>query len=109
MSAPRRMILLADVTRWKELRAKAADTDTEARESGLTLDVPILDAIAWLSGFPERDDDQLRQLIEEARDARFSWREIAVAVGESDDRGGETRTQARQAKRNQRFNQRRSG
>ncbi len=109
MPPARRTIPATDVQRWRDLRARAADADTEARDSGLTLDVPILDAIAWLSGFPERDDDQLRQLIEEAREARYSWREIAVATGESDDRGGETSTQARQHARNERFTQRRRG
>lgn len=109
MPPARRTIPVTDVQRWRDLRAKASEADTEARDSGLTLDVPILDAIAWLSGFPERDDDQLRQLIEEARAARYSWGEIAVACGESDDRGGESRTQARQYARNQRFKQRNRG
>ena len=109
MSPARRTIPATDVQRWRDLRTKASEADTEARDSGLTIDVPILDAIAWLSGFPERDDDQLRQLIEEAKEARFSWREIAVACGESDDRGGESRTQARQYARNLRFTVRRDG
>jgi hypothetical protein len=57
----------------------------------------MLDAIAWLSGFPERDDD-LQLLIWQARLQRYTWREIAVACGESNDRGGESRTQARHSK-----------
>lgn len=92
-----------DVERWDQLRSGAALIDATARASGLGPDVPVLDAIAWLSGFPQAPgDDRLRLLIEQARAEGKGWRAIAVAVGESNDRGGETRTQARQVKRNKR-------
>jgi len=92
-----------EVERLGRLRSEAARLDADARALHLGPDVPVLDAIAWLSGFPPAPgDDRLRLLIEQARAEGKGWRAIAVAVGESNDRGGETRTQARQAKRNRR-------
>ena len=95
MPNPRVQIEPSDAARWAALRGQAAEADDQARALGPK--VPILDAIAWLSGFPERGDE-LRELIEQARQLRCTWREIAVAVGESNDRGGESRTQARHNK-----------
>jgi len=58
----------------------------------------LLDAIAWRSGPPELEpcDPVLRDLIDRARDLRFTWVEIAVAVGDTPDPAGAARTQARQ-------------
>ena len=95
MPTPRVQIEPGDVARWAALRQQGTDADEQARTSGPV--APILDAIAWLSGFPERGDD-LHVLIGEARALRCTWREIAVAVGESNERGGECRTQARHNK-----------
>lgn len=95
MPNPRTHIEPTDEARWALLRAQATATDDQARAIGPQ--APILDAIAWLSGFPERGDE-LRALIDQARMMRFTWREVAVAAGESNDRGGESRTQARHNK-----------
>lgn len=85
-----------DEGRWAELRTCAANADREARASGLDAARPVLDRIAWLSGFPEPAPDPVMiALIDEARAARCSWREIAAAVGEATDRAGQNRVQAR--------------
>ncbi len=98
---PRRDVPDDTVNRWAELRATAAEADARLRARKLGPRVPVLDAIAWLSGLPEPEgDDRLRLLIERAREERYSWREIALAVGESGDRAGQSRVQSRQVKRN---------
>lgn len=97
MPRPTLQIPEDDDARWRELRACAYRADQETRSSGLDPSRPILDRIAWLSGFPEPSPDPvLCGLIEEARAQRFTWREISAAVGEATDRNGQGRTQARQ-------------
>lgn len=96
MPRPPLTIPADDEGRWAELRTCAANADREARASGLAAERPVLDRIAWLSGFPEPSPDPVMMaLIDEARAARCSWAEIASAMGEASDRAGQNRVQAR--------------
>lgn len=105
MPAARRIIPTDDRERWADLRARAAEADARARGRGIGPRVPVLDAIAWLSGFPQVGDTMMG-LVDRARAERYSWREIALAEGDTDDRPGEGRAQARQAGRKRRAKQR---
>jgi hypothetical protein len=74
-----------DVDRWDAYRAEAA-TKWADLLSALGPEVPVLDRLAWRSGLPETVPacPVLVGLVAEARRARFTWREIAVALGEGD-------------------------
>jgi hypothetical protein len=99
--APRRNLDLDDLARWEQLREEAA-----ARRSALMNDAPgdPLDRLAWKAGAGPGEhafDDELRELIEAARAARYTWREIAAALGEGDDQASATRVQSKQYWRNE--------
>lgn len=86
------------------IRKRATATHAEALAAGPDPAADILGAIAWRLAWPELPggDPVVADLIDRARARRFTWREIAVASGESDDRGGEGRTRARQVWRRER-------
>jgi hypothetical protein len=89
------MAHLADI----RTQAQAARNDLIA--AGPDPAVDVLGAIAWRAAWPEpgHGDPELADLIDRARAARFTWREIAVACGDEDTRGGQNRAVARQAYR----------
>ena len=101
LMATRRNLDQEDLARWEQLRAEAA-----ARRAALMGDAPAdpLDRLAWKAGTGPGEhafDNELRELIEAARAARYTWREIAAALGEGDDPSSATRVQSKQYWRNE--------
>ena len=83
------------VAQWEELRGTARAAYADAVNAGPDPDEDLLGAIAWRSTFPEPEpwDATLHAWVMEARAQRFTWREIAEALGDGAD--GEGRVQTR--------------
>lgn len=85
MPAKQRAIDSDDLERWAALRA-----ESRARHEALLDEGPVdlLDNLAWKAGGESLDDypfdNDLRERIERARQARFTWREISAALGQGD-------------------------
>ncbi len=66
-----------------------------------------LGQLAWKAGASVDDsqpfDEDLRQRVNTARDARYSWREISGALGEGDDPASARRVREKQEWRNRTF------
>lgn len=86
--------------RWDALRAESAARQQELLDAGP--DDP-LGAIAWKAGTGDPKfsfDNDLRERIERARAERYTWREIAAALGEGDDEESARRVSDQQKWRN---------
>lgn len=81
MPAPKRDVDPADAQRWAQIRAAAARARADTQASAPT---DPMGALAWATAFPE-DIDRWVDLVTEARRTRFTWREIAAALGEGED------------------------
>lgn len=79
--APKRDVDPADAQRWAQVRAAAARARADTQASAPT---DAMGALAWATAFPE-DIDRWVDLVTEARRTRFTWREIAAALGEGED------------------------
>lgn len=102
----KRDISTEDSARWQELRARSAHGMQAHLAAGPGSESP-LDRLAWKAGsLPEPQysfDNDLREKIEEARAARYSWREISAALGEGDDEVSARRVKDKQAWRNKSY------
>lgn len=83
VAARRRDIDPEEIERLEELRANAQLWYDEALAAGPDPDDDVLGAIAHRSVFPEPKPycPTYRDLINQARDERATWREIATAMG----------------------------
>ena len=75
-----RAIDASDRRRLAEIRHEAT-----TRQAELVAARPAdpLEAVAWMAGLGELGDaDELMNTIQQARDARFEWKEIAEAIGD---------------------------
>lgn len=106
MAAKRREVADDESARLQELRSDSLD-----RHRSLLADGPSdsLGALAWKAGSVVDDshsfDNDLRLKIQRARDDRFTWREIADALGEGDDDEAARRVADKQKWRNRAFDQ----
>ncbi|MEM7355117.1 MAG: hypothetical protein AAF657_30185 [Acidobacteriota bacterium] len=104
--AKRQDISNEQVERWARLRQESRE-----RHKALLDEAPEdpLDALAWKSGAWADDghtfDNDLRERIELARAQRFTWREIAAALGEGEDPVSAQRVADKQHWRNKSFKQ----
>lgn len=106
MAAVRREVDEHDMKQWAGLRQQAAEAIQALVANGPGVESP-LDQLAWKAGtLPDSQfsfDNQLRLLIEDARDHRYTWREIAAALGEGDDEISSRRVKDKQAWRNKAY------
>lgn len=102
MPAKRRAVDSLDQERWQRLRDESASRHRELLDAGPTDDP--LDSLAWKAGsLPDPQfsfDNDLRERIERARESRYTWREIASALGEGEDDEAAQRVADRQKWRN---------
>ena len=97
----------AQLDRWQQMRDAA-----QARYNDLLDDAPsddVLDRLAWVAGtmsdirYPFHN--MMRLAIEDARQQRRTWREIAGALGEDPDAATAKNVAAKQYWRNQQYSQ----
>ena len=87
-------------------RLAALNNEAASRRQALMADAPNdpLGALAWLAGLMGPSEppfnNELRDLIERAREDSHSWREISVALGEGEDDKAVRAVAARQRWRN---------
>lgn len=100
MPAKRREVDAEAQGRWAALRAEAATRQRELLDAG---PADPLGALAWKAGTGDARfsfDNGLRELVERARAERYTWREIAAALGEGDDEEAARRVSDQQKWRN---------
>lgn len=80
---PRREVNPELVEEWDRLRTTAAAALAELVTKGPNPEDDLLQALAWRSGFPEPEpwDPERVELVARAIDERYTWREIALALG----------------------------
>ena len=95
MAATRREVDPNEIRRLADIRATFAERERKAMEAHPDPDQDSLAALAAYAGAKNgrgsvvgpRWDERYRQLINKAREARMTWREIAEALGEYDENG----------------------
>jgi hypothetical protein len=104
MPARRRDVGFDAHQRWADLRKQSAVRQRELLDSGPS---GVLDALAWKAGTALDGqfsfDNDLRERIEKARAERYTWREIAAALGEGDDDDAARRVADQQKWRNRAY------
>lgn len=112
MAAVRRDIEPEEMRRLEGLRDAAAQARQELIDQAPPASDP-LGRVAWMSGADGNPDypfnNDLREAINVAREARFQWREISVALGDDDDQGTADRVNAKQMWRNRTYAERVAG
>ena len=104
MAAKRRDVADDEAERLTELRADSTDRHRALLEEGPD---DALGSLAWKAGSVVDDrysfDNDLRLRVERARAERYTWREIAVALGAGDDDDAARRVADQQKWRNRAF------
>lgn len=104
MAAKRREVADEEKARLQGLRRESLTRHRELLGDGPD---DALGALAWKAGSVVDDqytfDNDLRLKIERAREQRFTWREIAAALGEGDDDDAARRVADAQKWRNRAF------
>ncbi len=109
----RRQISDEERERLETLRSTAAAKRQVIIEEAPPIHNDPLGRVAWMAGADGNPDypfnNDLREAINVARDARFQWREISTALGEDDDQATADRVNAKQAWRNRSFGEHEAG
>ena len=110
---PRRQISDEERRRLETLRSTAAAKRQEIIDEAPSVEDDPMGRVAWMAGADGNPDypfnNDLREAINGARDARFQWREISTALGEDDDQATADRVNAKQAWRNRSFQEYQDG
>ncbi len=108
MAPARRDLSDTEQERLQELREESASAMADHLTAGPGPDDP-LGRLAWKAGTTVQTeypfDEDLRQRVNLAKDARFSWREISAALGEGDDPASARRVREKQEWRNHAFDE----
>lgn len=112
MAPSRRDIDPKSAERFQQLRDEAAAVRQQLIDQAPAAD-DALGRVAWMAGADGNPDypfnNDLREAINTAREARMTWREISVALGEDDDQGTADRVNAKQMWRNKAYADRLAG